>query len=116
MAAEQIVDIRKKFVDLCYGADFEKKCAEYVASLPEMLKPLAQFLGDNRWLAGSHITWAGKKTEIATDICHALVLPDPTTDTMDGRTLGAIAILRNWVFVDFLRFRLLGSAGSTLVV
>ena len=57
--AEQTCDIRKNFVQLCYGDDFRSKFPAYLTGLPKTLEQYEAFLGDNVWLAGPHITWAG---------------------------------------------------------
>ena len=63
-AAEQICDFRQGFVKLCYGAffgmDFKEKGPAYAENIKKNLQPFETFLGDNKWLAGENLTWAGK--------------------------------------------------------
>jgi len=58
LAAEQICDVRKRFVELCYGDDFQSKCCVYLANLPKELQLFETFLGGGVWLAGANITWS----------------------------------------------------------
>jgi len=58
LAAEQICDLRKTFVTLCYSEDFKSQLLDYVSKLPKSLQPFEDFLGENPWLAGQNITWA----------------------------------------------------------
>ena len=86
MAAEQICDLRKIFVTLCYSEDFKCQLSDYVSKLPESLQPFEDFLEGNPWLAGQKITWAGKMSHNETGrnfvLCNSYIsklslLPNP---------------------------------------
>ena len=43
-----------------HGLDFKEKGPAYAESIKKNLTPFEAFLGDNKWLAGENLTWAGK--------------------------------------------------------
>jgi len=75
LVAEQTCDVRKNFVQLCYGDDFQSKYPTYLASLPKTFEQYEAFLGNNAWLARPHITWADFLTWEVFDE-HLLMKPD----------------------------------------
>ena len=66
-AAEQICDFRREFARLNYGVyfgtNFKEKGPLYAQNIAKSLEPFDAFLGDNEWLAGANVTWAGKENK-----------------------------------------------------
>ena len=60
LAAEQVADLKKAHSSVCYGSHFSTEGPAYVENIPKLLVPFETFLGENPWLAGENITWAGK--------------------------------------------------------
>ncbi|RWS15789.1 glutathione S-transferase Mu 1-like protein, partial [Dinothrombium tinctorium] len=54
---QQLVDYRNAWSFLCYDSEFEKIKPEYIASLPEKMKAISNFLADNEWFAGKHLSY-----------------------------------------------------------
>ena len=57
MCADQVMDLRNGFINLCYNPNFEELKEGYLKSLPAALKMFSDFLGTKSWLAGEQITY-----------------------------------------------------------
>ncbi|XP_078054029.1 glutathione S-transferase Mu 3-like [Mustelus asterias] len=57
MLENQAMDFRMGFVRLSYNPDFEKLKADYLKTLPGLLKQFSEFLGKKPWFAGDKITF-----------------------------------------------------------
>ena len=60
MAAEEVADLKKAHSSVCYGSSYQTEGPVYVENIPKSLVSFETFLGENSWLAGENITWAGK--------------------------------------------------------
>ncbi|XP_010583044.1 PREDICTED: glutathione S-transferase 2-like [Haliaeetus leucocephalus] len=52
MLENELMDLRMRFVQLCYNPDFEKLKPAYLEQLPGKLRDLSRFLGSRPWFAG----------------------------------------------------------------
>lgn len=53
----EALDMRSRWVALCYGADFETNKPEYLKNLALKLKEMSDYLGTHNYFAGDHITY-----------------------------------------------------------
>lgn len=57
IAENQLMDVRNKFVGLCYNPDFENLKAGFIKSVKSSIQQLSDFLGERKFLAGDKITF-----------------------------------------------------------
>lgn len=53
----QLIDLNRNFVNLCYNPKFESLKPDYVKNLPDALKHISEFLGKSKFLAGDNVTF-----------------------------------------------------------
>ncbi|MCL4142903.1 UNVERIFIED_CONTAM: hypothetical protein GTU68_013316, partial [Idotea baltica] len=68
-------DMRKAFAILCYDPKFEEKKGAYLSeTLPNKLKQLSTFLGNQKWFVGEDVTYADFFLYEVLD-CHLVLCP-----------------------------------------
>jgi len=58
LAANQVFDYHMDYVKVVYNPEYAKMKEEYLKNLPDKLKLLTKFLGQNKFVAGDHVTYA----------------------------------------------------------